>query len=69
MCKAQQVAGPVVPVQYGAMQISGPSACYPTQTSGPTDGMFSTMMPMVMMIMMMAITMPMVKGVAGSSES
>jgi len=68
MYKAQQVTGPVVPGQYGATQISGPSAYYPTQTSGPTAEMFSAMMPMVMMIMMMAITMPMVKGVAGSSK-
>jgi len=69
MCKAQQVTGPVVPGQYGAMQISGPSAYYPTQTSGPTAGMFSVMMPMIMMVMMLAITMPMLKGVTGSSKS
>jgi len=31
--------------------------------------MFSSMMPMIMMIMMMAILMPMMKGVTGSSKS
>jgi hypothetical protein len=66
MCKAQQVTGPVVAGQYGAMQISGLSAYYPTQTSGPTAEMFSVMMPM---IMMMAIITPMVKGVDGNSKS
>jgi len=31
--------------------------------------MFSAMMPMIMMVMMMAILMPMMKGVTGSSKS
>ena len=69
MCKAQQVTGPVAPGQYGAMQVSGPSAHYPTQTSDPTAGMFSAMMPMIMMVMMLAIITPMLKGVTGSSKS
>jgi len=63
MFTAQQVTGPVAPGQYGAMQVSGPSAYYPTQTTDPTSGMFTAMMPMIMMIMMMAIMMPMLKGV------
>jgi hypothetical protein len=67
MCKAQQVTGPVVG-GYGATQISGLSAYYPMQTSVPTAEMFSVMMPMIMMVMMMAITMPMVKGVTDSGK-
>jgi len=63
MFKAQQVTGPVAPGQYSGMQVSGPSAYYPTQTSDPTSGMFASMMPMIMMIMMMAMLMPMMKGV------
>ncbi len=63
MFTAQQVTGPVAPGQYGAMQVSGPSAYYPTQTTDPTSGMFSSMMPMIMMVMMMAMIMPMMKGV------
>jgi hypothetical protein len=63
MFKAQQVTGPVAPGQYGAMQVSGPSAYYPTQTSDPTGGIFTAMMPMIMMVMMMAMIMPMMKGV------
>jgi hypothetical protein len=69
MCKAQQVTGLIVPGQYGAMQVSGPLAYYPTQTSIPTAEMFSTMMPMIMMIMMMAIITPMLKGVTDNSKS
>ena len=66
MVKAQQVTGPVAPgQQYGAMQVSGPSAFYPTQTSDPTGGIFTAMMPMIMMVMMMAMIMPMMKGVTG----
>ncbi|MDD4986944.1 MAG: cell division protein FtsH [Dehalococcoidales bacterium] len=63
MFKTQQVTGPVAPGQYGAMQVSGPGAYYPTQTTDPTSGMFSAMMPMIMMVMMMAMIMPMMKGV------
>ena len=69
MCKAQQVTGPVAPGQYGPMQVSGPSADYPTQTSDPTAEMFSAMMPMIMMVMMLAIMTPMLKGITGSSKS
>jgi len=69
MFTAQQVTGPVVAGQYGAMQISGSLAYYPMQTSVATAEMFSAMMPMIMMVMMLAITMPMVKGVTSSSKS
>ena len=63
MFEAQQVTGPVAPGQYSPLQVSGPSAYYPTQTTDPFTGMFSAMMPMIMMIMMMAMLMPMMKGV------
>ena len=69
MYTAQQVSGPVAPGQFGPMQVSGPGAYYPTQTTG-TDwtSMFSAMMPMIMMIMMMAIIMPMMRGVTASAK-
>ena len=63
MFKSQQVTGPVAPGQYGAMQVSGPSAYYPTQTTDQFSGMFTAMMPLIMMVMMMAMIMPMMKGV------
>ena len=63
MFTAQQVTGPVAPGQYGAMQVSGPSAYYPTQTSDQFSGIFGAMMPMIMMVLMMAMIMPMMKGV------
>jgi hypothetical protein len=62
MYTAQQVSGPVAP-----MQVSGPSAYYPMQTTDWTS-MFSAMMPMIMMVMMMAIIMPMMKGVTASAR-
>ena len=65
MRKTQKVTGPVAPGQYGAMQVSGPGAYYPLQTTDWAS-MFSAMM---LMIMMMAIIMPMLKGVTGSSKS
>jgi hypothetical protein len=68
MFKTQQVTGPVAPGQYGAMQVSGPSAYYPTQTTDQMSSMFSMMMPMIMMIMMFAIITPMLKGVTASRE-
>jgi hypothetical protein len=67
MYTAQQVVGPVVPGQYGAMQVSGPTSYYPTQTTDWTS-MFSAMMPMIMMVMMMAIMMPMMRGVTASAK-
>jgi len=65
MFRPQQVTGPVAPGQYNAMQVSGPSAYYPTQSTDATGGMFSAMMPMIMMVMMFAILTPMLKGVTG----
>ena len=69
MFKVQQVTGPVAPGQMSPMQVSGPSAYYPMQTTG-TDwtSMFSAMMPMIMMIMMMAIMMPMMRGMTASAK-
>jgi len=67
MFKTQQVSGPVAPGQYGAMQVSGPSAYYPMQTDQWT-GMFSMMMPMIMMVMMLAILMPMMRGVTAPAR-
>jgi hypothetical protein len=67
MFKTQQVSGPVAPGQYGPMQVSGPGAYYPLQTTDWTS-MFSAMMPMIMMIMMMAIIMPMMRGVTASAK-
>jgi len=66
MFEAQQVTGPVAPGQYGTMQVSGPSAYYPTQTTDPYSGMFTAMMPMIMMVMMFAIIGPMLKGVTAT---
>ena len=64
MFNSQQLSGPVAPGQYNPSQISGPGAYYPTQTTtDPFSGMFSSMMPMIMMIMMFAIIAPMLKGV------
>ncbi|RAL68855.1 hypothetical protein C1G86_1593 [Dehalococcoides mccartyi] len=68
MFKAQQLTGPVAPGQMGPMQVSGPGAYYPTQTTDPFSGMFSSMMPMIMMIMMFAILTPMLKGVTGTAK-
>jgi hypothetical protein len=67
MFKPQQVTGPVAPGQYGAMQVSGPSAYYPMQTDD-TSNMFSAMMPMIMMVMMFAIMAPMLKGVTATTR-
>ena len=66
MFKEQQVTGPVAPGQYGAMQVSGPSAYYPMQETDPWSGMFTAIMPMIMMVMMFAIITPMLKGVTAT---
>ncbi|AII59443.1 cell division protein FtsH [Dehalococcoides mccartyi CG4] len=68
MFTGQQITGPRAPGQYDPMQVSGPSAYYPTQTTDPIGGMFSAMMPMIMMVMMMAMIMPMMKGVTASAR-
>ena len=70
MFRAQQVTGPIAPAAMGPLQVSGPGAYYPQQTTGTDFGsMFSSMMPMIMMIMMMAMLMPMMKGMTGSSKA
>jgi hypothetical protein len=68
MFKTQQLTGPVAPAQFNPAQVSGPSAYYPTQTTDPWSGMFTSMMPMIMMIMMFAIITPMLKGVTSSTK-
>jgi len=67
MFTAQQVTGPLAPGQYSPSQVSAPSAYYPAQTD-QWSGMFSMMMPMIMMIMMFAIITPMLKGVTASTR-
>ena len=67
MYTAQQVTGPLAPGQYSPAQVSAPSAYYPAQTD-QFSGMFSMMMPMIMMIMMFAIITPMLKGVTASTR-
>ena len=67
MFETFQVRGPVGPGQYSPMQVSGPGSYYPYQTTD-MGSIFSSMMPMIMMIMMMAILMPMMKGITGSSK-
>jgi hypothetical protein len=47
--------------------VAGVSAYYPLQTDQWT-GMFSMMMPMIMMIMMMAILMPMMRGITAPAK-
>jgi hypothetical protein len=68
MFKVQQVTGPVAPGQASPMQVSGPSAYYPSQTTDQWSGMFTAMMPMIMMVMMFAIMMPMLKGVTAPAR-
>jgi len=63
MFTPQQVSGPVAPGQLNPMQVSGPGSYYPLQTTDQFSGIFSAMMPMIMMIMMFAIITPMLKGV------
>ncbi|MDY6916927.1 MAG: cell division protein FtsH [Chloroflexota bacterium] len=57
---AAQVGGPAVP-----MQVAGPGAYLPMQEDTWTS-MFSMIMPMIMMVMMLSIMMPMLKGIGGS---
>jgi len=65
MYTAQQVQGPVAPGPYTGQQVAGVSAYYPLQTDQWT-GMFSMMMPMIMLILMFAIISPMLKGVTAT---
>jgi hypothetical protein len=69
MFTAQQLTGPVAPGQFNPAQVSGPGAYYPLQTTtDPFSGMFSSMMPMFMMIMMFSILSPMIKGVTATAK-
>jgi len=68
MFTVQQITGPIAPGQVSPMQVSGPGAYYPTQTTDPYSGMFTTMMPMIMMVMMFAMISPMLKGVTASAK-
>ena len=68
MFKTQQLTGPVAPGQFNPAQVSGPGAYYPTQTTDPWSGMFTSMMPMIMMIMMFAMIAPMLKGVTSATK-
>jgi len=67
MYTAQQIQGPVAPGQYTGQQVAGVSAYAPLQTDQWT-GMFSMMMPMIMMVMMLAILMPMMRGITASAR-
>lgn len=58
MYGTQQFGGQVRPQQYGGT-IGG---YYPQQTADPFTGMFSAMMPMIMMVLMLGILSPMLKG-------
>ena len=69
MLTAQQLTGPVAPGQFNPAQVSGPGAYYPLQTTtDPFSGMFTSMMPMIMMIMMFAMITPMLKGVTSATK-
>ena len=61
MYGTQQFGGQQVrPQQYGTI-----GGYYPQQTSDPFTGMFSMMMPMIMMVLMLGILSPMLKGFTG----
>jgi hypothetical protein len=69
MFTAQQLTGPVAPGQFNPAQVSGPGAYYPLQTTtDPYSSMFTSMMPMIMMIMMFAMISPMLKGVTSPAK-
>ena len=69
MFTAQQLTGPVAPGQFNPAQVSGPGAYYPLQTTtDPYSSMFTSMMPMIMMIMMFAMITPMLKGVTSAAK-
>ena len=69
MFRTQQLTGPVAPGQFNPAQVSGPGAYYPLQTTtDPFSGMFTSMMPMIMMIMMFSMITPMLKGVGSSTK-
>ena len=51
-----------------SQQVVEPVSHGPMETSDPYSGMFTSMMPMIMMIMMFAIISPMLKGVTSSAK-
>ena len=66
MYGAQQFSGQQVRTQqyqYGTV-----AGYYPQQTTDPTGGMFSSMMPMIMMVLMLGLLSPMLKGFSGTSK-
>ncbi|MBI2849778.1 MAG: cell division protein FtsH [Chloroflexi bacterium] len=68
MFRPQQITGPVAPGQYGPAQVSGPGAYYPQQTTDPFSGMFSSMMPLIMMVLMFGLITPMLKGITSPAK-
>jgi len=66
MYAVQQFGGQQVrPQQYQYGTVGG---IYPQQTTtDPISGMFTSMMPMIMMIMMFSILTPMLKGVTNKA--
>ena len=67
MYNVQQFPGQQIrPQQY---QYGTVSSYYPQQTTDLFSGMFSVMMPMIMMVLMLSLISPMLKGVTGSSKS
>ncbi|MBI2849777.1 MAG: cell division protein FtsH [Chloroflexi bacterium] len=67
MFNAQQFGGQQIrPQQYQYGTVSG---YYPQQTTDPFSGMFSSMMPMIMMILMLGLITPMLKGITGSTKA
>jgi len=45
-------------------QVVEPASHGPMETSDPYSGVFTSMMPMIMMVLMLAILTPMLKGTA-----
>ena len=66
MYRAQQF--PVQQMRPQQYQYGTVSGYYPLQTD-QMSGMFTAMMPMIMMIMMMAILMPMMKGMTAPAST
>lgn len=72
MFGVQQIHGPAAQTGFNPQQVTGPM---PQQVYGPqglypmqeTD-MWSTMMPMIMMIVMLAMIMPMMRGITAPAE-
>jgi hypothetical protein len=57
--KPQQVTGPMAPAQ-----VTGPSAYYPAQTD--YTSMLGMFMPLIMMVLVLSIIGPMLKGATSS---